>query len=112
MKGEGRLPGSPGSGEVDTSVVPTDAGRLGSREARQVSSATPSGVDRPPLRQLTPREIEVLKLVAAGLSNAEVAEQLFLSLRTVHAHMRSIFHKLGVGSRSSATRWAVEHGLV
>ena len=112
MKGEGRAPGSLGPGEMDTSLSPTDAERRRSPQARQVSSATPSGVDKSAVRQLTPREIEVLRLVAAGLSNAEVADQLFLSLRTVHAHMRSIFHKLGVGSRSSATRWAVDHGLV
>ena len=60
---------------------------------------------------LTEREAEVLRLVAAGLSNAEAAEQLYLSRRTVEQHMRSIFNKLGVSSRNAATRFAIEHGL-
>src|SRR5436189_73018 len=64
------------------------------------------------LEHLTPRQIEVLRLVARGMSNNEIAETLFLSRRTVHAHLRSIFHKLGVGHRSAATRYAVQHGLL
>ena len=51
---------------------------------------------------LTAREIDVLLLVADGLSNAEIAERLVLSERTVHAHLRSIFDKLGVNSRTAA----------
>jgi DNA-binding CsgD family transcriptional regulator len=61
---------------------------------------------------LTPREVEVLRLVATGLTDAQVAEQLFLSPRTVGAHLRSIRAKLGVASRSAATRYAVERELV
>lgn len=61
---------------------------------------------------LTQREVEVLRLVAEGLTDAQVAEKLFISLRTVNAHLRSIYAKLGVGSRSAATRYAVEHELV
>jgi ATP/maltotriose-dependent transcriptional regulator MalT len=61
---------------------------------------------------LTRREVEVLRLVASGLTDAQVAEKLFISLRTVNAHMRSIYAKLGVGSRSAATRYAVKHELV
>ena len=61
---------------------------------------------------LTTREIEVLRLVAQGLSNAEIAEQLFISLLTVKAHMRSLYNKLGISSRSAATRYAIEHQLV
>jgi DNA-binding CsgD family transcriptional regulator/tetratricopeptide (TPR) repeat protein len=60
---------------------------------------------------LTPREIEVLKLVAEGLTNAQIAERLFLSPRTVHSHLNSIYQKLGVSSRSAATRFAIEHDL-
>jgi non-specific serine/threonine protein kinase len=51
---------------------------------------------------LTAREIDVLQLVADGLSNAEIADRLVLSERTVHAHLRSIFDKLGVNSRTAA----------
>jgi DNA-binding CsgD family transcriptional regulator len=65
--------------------------------------------DRP--GELTARELEVLGLVAEGSTDAEVAERLVLSLRTVHAHLRSIYRKLGVRTRSAATRYAVEHGL-
>ncbi len=61
---------------------------------------------------LTSREVEVLGLVATGMTNAQVAQRLFLSPRTVQRHLNSVFHKLGVGSRAAATRFAVEHGLV
>jgi DNA-binding NarL/FixJ family response regulator len=53
----------------------------------------------------------VLRLVASGLTNAQVAERLVVSPLTVNAHLRSIFGKLGVTSRAAATRYAVEHGL-
>jgi non-specific serine/threonine protein kinase len=61
---------------------------------------------------LTAREVEVLRLVAQGLTNARVAERLFLSPRTVNAHLRTIYGKVGVSSRAAATRFASEHGLV
>ena len=55
---------------------------------------------------LTPREVDVLRLVAEGLSNAQIADQLLLSPRTVHAHLRSIFEKLEVTSRTAAAHAA------
>jgi predicted ATPase/DNA-binding CsgD family transcriptional regulator len=61
---------------------------------------------------LTPREVEVLGLVAEGLTNAQVAQRLFLSPRTVHRHLNSIYHKLGVSTRTAASRFALEHGLL
>jgi predicted ATPase/DNA-binding CsgD family transcriptional regulator len=61
---------------------------------------------------LTTREVEVLALVAEGLTDAEVADRLVVSLRTVHAHLRSIYRKLDVHSRTAATRHALEHRLV
>ena len=60
---------------------------------------------------LTARETEVLRLVAADLTDVQVAEQLFLSPRTIHSHLRSIYRKLGVSSRRAATRYAIEPGL-
>lgn len=66
--------------------------------------------DRSP-DELTQREIEVLRLVAQGMSDAQIAERLVLSIRTVQAHARSIYSKLGITSRSAATRYAIEHGV-
>jgi DNA-binding CsgD family transcriptional regulator/tetratricopeptide (TPR) repeat protein len=60
---------------------------------------------------LTPRELEVLRLVAQGMTDASVAEQLFISPRTVSQHLRSIYGKLDVPSRAAATRFAVEQNL-
>jgi DNA-binding NarL/FixJ family response regulator len=60
---------------------------------------------------LSDREIVVLRLVATGGTNAQIAQQLFLSIRTVDAHLRTIYRKLRVTSRAGATRFAVEHGL-
>jgi len=60
---------------------------------------------------LSAREAEVLRLVATGLTNAEVAKELFLSSRTVSWHLGSIYRKLGLHSRTEATRFAVEHDL-
>lgn len=61
---------------------------------------------------LTAREVEVLRLVALGLTDAEAAERLFLSVRTVNAHLRSIYRKLEVSSRAAAGRFAAENGLL
>src|SRR6266700_2881324 len=61
---------------------------------------------------LTAREVEVLRLVAQGLTNAQIAEQLVIRPFTVNNHVRSIFGKLGVTNRSAATRYAMEHHLV
>lgn len=60
---------------------------------------------------LTPREREVLQLLAQGLSNALIAEQLVIGLTTVNSHVRTIYRKLDVSSRSAATRYALEHRL-
>ncbi len=61
---------------------------------------------------LTAREVEVLRLVALGLTNPQIAEKLVISPQTVHAHLRSMYSKLGVTTRSAATRFAVEHHIV
>jgi DNA-binding NarL/FixJ family response regulator len=60
---------------------------------------------------LTAREAEVLQLVAQGLTDAQVAERLFVSPRTVGQHLRSIYNKLGVSTRLAAARFAIEHQL-
>jgi DNA-binding CsgD family transcriptional regulator len=61
---------------------------------------------------LTDRELEVLRLVAAGLTDAEVADRLSISPRTVGQHLRSVYGKLDVRSRTEATRFAFEHEMV
>jgi DNA-binding NarL/FixJ family response regulator len=61
---------------------------------------------------LTPREAEVLGLVAGGLTNADVAGRLSISERTVGQHLRTIYSKLDVSSRVGATRFAIDYGLV
>lgn len=72
--------------------------------AVQPSSPAPAG--------LTKREFEVLRLLTEGLTNPQIAERLVVSLPTVNTHVASIFNKLGVNSRSAATRYALEHHLV
>jgi DNA-binding NarL/FixJ family response regulator len=56
--------------------------------------------------------VEVLRLIAQGLTDAQVAERLVISAHTVHAHLRAIYGKLDVTSRAAATRFAMEHHLV
>jgi len=61
---------------------------------------------------LTPRELDVLKLVAQGLSNQDIARRLVLSEHTVHRHLANILRKLGLSSRAAAAAWAARAGLV
>jgi DNA-binding CsgD family transcriptional regulator len=61
---------------------------------------------------LTVREVEVLRLVAKGMTDAQIAETLVISPRTVNTHLTSIYGKIGVSSRSEATRYALEQRLV
>ena len=75
----------------------------------QVTRATPA---EPLPDDLSPREVEVLKLIAAGLSNAEIAAALFLSNATVKTHINRIFSKTGARDRAQAVRYAYRHGMV
>ena len=77
----------------------------GSDVSHQASSSAAATV-------LTAREVEVLRLVARGLTDAQVAEALVISRRTVNAHLRSIFTKLRITSRNALTYFALEHGLI
>jgi predicted ATPase/DNA-binding CsgD family transcriptional regulator len=82
---------------------------------RPVLTAPPSTVTAfaPPLHvKLTPREMDVLRLLAKGLTSAQIAEQLVIGLVTVNSHVRSIYSKLGVTSRAAATRYILEHHLL
>lgn len=71
----------------------------------------PEQVSGPP-GDLSAREAEVLRLIALGHTNAEIGEQLFLSVRTVETHRAHIQQKLGRSSRSDLVRYALDHGLL
>ncbi len=60
---------------------------------------------------LTPREIEVMRLVIQDLSNAEIAEKIFISSTTVETHRRNLMKKLGVNTALGLMRWAMKHGF-
>ncbi|MGH3104208.1 MAG: LuxR C-terminal-related transcriptional regulator [Gaiellaceae bacterium] len=75
---------------------------------RELDAAEAGG----PATALTRREVEVLRLVAQGLSNPAIAEQLVLSEHTVHRHLANILRKLGLPSRAAASAWGARHGLV
>jgi two-component system response regulator NreC len=80
--------------------------RLGARIAAQPPA--PSG----PPDDLTEREVEILRMIALGHTNAEIAEQLYLSVRTVESHRAHIQQKIRLTSRAELVRYALEHGLV
>jgi DNA-binding NarL/FixJ family response regulator len=82
--------------------------RPSSRTGRQVPAAGPGEA----ASVLTPRELDVLRLVAQGLTNPGIARQLILSEHTVHRHLANIFHKLNLSSRAAAAAWGVRAGLV
>jgi non-specific serine/threonine protein kinase len=87
------------SAEVPSATTPSTAGQ----PSHSSTPEHPAG--------LTSREVEVLRLVAGGMTSARIAKELFVSTRTVETHITSIYHKLGVSSRAAATRFALEHGL-
>jgi two-component system response regulator NreC len=78
--------------------------QLGARLAAEPSAGAPD--------DLSERELEVLRLIALGHTNAEIAEQLYLSVRTVETHRAHIQQKLRLSSRSELVRYAFERGLV
>ena len=65
-----------------------------------------------PIEHLTPRELEVLRLIAQGLPNRKIAEQLAVNERTVKHHVSEILSKLGVDNRTQAITYAAVHGLI
>lgn len=76
------------------------------------SSGPDGAADDPPVEALTPREIEVLELLAEGLPNKAIAERLGISDQTVKFHVASISGKLGASNRTDAVRRAVRRGLI
>jgi LuxR family maltose regulon positive regulatory protein len=83
-------------------------------EGRTRSASPPAAGPVPPPTDhpLTSRELEVLRLVAEGLGDKEIADRLYLSGHTVHRHISNIRTKLGLPSRSAAVAWAAQHGLL
>ena len=65
--------------------------------------------EQAPARSLSPREEEVLRLLASGLANKQIARRLGIAERTVKAHLTSVFQQLGVTDRTQAALWAREH---
>jgi two-component system response regulator NreC len=65
-----------------------------------------------PLDDLSEREVDVLRLIALGHTNAEIAEQLYLSIRTVEAHRAHVQQKLGLSTRSQLVGYALDRGLL
>ena len=93
-----------------------EAVRAASRGERYLPAAVSAGLsrdpgDRPP-QALSPRETDVLRLMALGHTNREIGEQLELSVRTVETHRAHIQQKLGLGTRPALTRYAFEHNLI
>jgi HD-GYP domain-containing protein (c-di-GMP phosphodiesterase class II)/DNA-binding CsgD family transcriptional regulator len=90
------------------------AGRLDADAAAAVIEAAglPHGTRRARPADLTERQVEVLRLVSLGLSNAEIAERLVLSRRTVEHHVQDIYLKIGASTRAGAAMFAMQHGLL
>jgi DNA-binding NarL/FixJ family response regulator len=97
--------GEPGTAEADSATALAIYRELGALpDVHRLDGARlPGG--------LTEREAEVLARIAAGASNKDTAEALFISQKTVGRHLANIFAKIGVSSRTAAAAWAHEHGL-
>jgi DNA-binding CsgD family transcriptional regulator/tetratricopeptide (TPR) repeat protein len=99
--------------EVGKQMTPADLVRL----AEQITAPTQEAIlptPPPPASahaRLSAREVEVLHLVATGLTNAQIAHRLSVTPRTVNAHLTAIYRKLGVSTRSGAIRYALDHQL-
>jgi DNA-binding CsgD family transcriptional regulator len=91
-----------------------EAARLFEQIGARVDAARAAGEDAPSTLPdgLTNREVEVLRLIAAGHSNSAIASALFLSPKTVSRHLSNIFTKIGVSSRAAATAFAFEQHLI
>ena len=76
------------------------------------ASPEPSVALEPAAHELTPRELEILRLVAEGHSNSQLARMLWVTEQTVKFHLSNIYRKLGVANRTEASRWAQLHGLL
>jgi DNA-binding NarL/FixJ family response regulator len=104
-------------GDEDTALMELDAARwafqqLGAEPDIAQLDELSRRAAAPATGGLTAREVQVLRLVAAGKTNRAIAGDLFLSEKTVARHVSNIFTKLGLSSRSAATAYAYQHDLV
>jgi LuxR family maltose regulon positive regulatory protein len=93
------------------SISPEYVGKLLTILEQSPPMHTPAGVE-PLAEHLSERELEVLRLVAAGMKNAEIAKELFVVVGTIKTHLNSIYRKLGVSSRTQAISRARDPGLL
>jgi DNA-binding NarL/FixJ family response regulator len=104
--------GDADSGQMELAAAREALTALGAAPAlAEIAALAAAGASRD-THGLTARELEVLRLIAAGQTNKAVAAELVLSERTVERHVSNIFAKLGVSSRAAATAFAYEHDLV
>jgi DNA-binding CsgD family transcriptional regulator len=92
------------AGRLDADVVSAVLEVAGQRRPRRAGDLRPAG--------LSDREVEVLRLVAQGCSNREIADRLFVSPRTAEHHVQHVYAKIGVSSRAAAALFAVEYHLL
>jgi HD-GYP domain-containing protein (c-di-GMP phosphodiesterase class II)/DNA-binding CsgD family transcriptional regulator len=110
-------PHRPAAPAADAARILREEARLGRLDPEAVDAVLtaaghPVGRRRPWPAGLTAREVEVLRLVAQGMSSREVADRLVLSTKTVRNHVERVYAKIGVTNRTGATLYALEHGLV
>jgi two-component system, NarL family, response regulator LiaR len=110
--------GAPGAGAGPAVDRPAQAGLTNANHLEHSPAlavddeSVPEVMDRPAPEALSPRELEVLKLIVAGLSNQEIADKLFISLATAKTHVRNILNKLAVDDRTQAAVHAMRRRLV
>jgi DNA-binding NarL/FixJ family response regulator len=102
------------AGDADSGALELDAALATFADLRAAPDAArvEARLGRAGAHGLTPRELQVLRLVAAGETNKAIAAELVLSERTVDRHVSNIFAKLGASSRAAATAYAYRHQLV
>jgi DNA-binding NarL/FixJ family response regulator len=95
-----------------TEAAPETARRLGATPLLRTLGATPTSAPAVAAAALTPRESEILALVAEGRTNGEIGRQLFISTKTVSVHVSNILGKLGAAGRTEAAAIARRQGLL
>ena len=96
---------------LDEAVAEADRVFAAAEQAPASETAPPPVLDAAARSGLSPRELEVVRLLAAGRSNREIADALYISHGTATTHVRNVLGKLGLGSRTAVAAWAIRHGL-